>query len=246
MTPALWLESIADDGARIAAIDPSHLDDEVPSCPGWTVRHGIIHTGGAHRWATMFLQAGPDSKERFVPDVSDVPDGDAVLRWYAGTVADLLAELRRHDPDQPARAFIGRTVAAFWMRRMAQEVSIHRWDLQNALPDGAEPLTARTAADGITELTQMQIPRLIERNGLPDSLVGRVITITATDTGDRWTVRLRGDGIEVLSEPAPADVVLSGTASDLDLVLWRRTEPGTVDLQGEREVLDGLLRVVVI
>ena len=60
------------------------------------------------------------------------------------------------------------------------------------------------------------------------------------------TLRLRADGIDVLDEPVPADVTLHGTASDLDLVLWRRAEPGTVDLEGERAVLDGLLDVVII
>ncbi len=246
MTAQLWLDSIAADGARIAAIDPSHLDRPVPSCPGWTVRDGVVHTAGAHRWATAFLQAGPDSKERFIPDVSDAPDGDAVLGWYAGVNAVLLDELRRHAPDEPARAFIGRTVAAFWMRRMTQEVSIHRWDLQNSLPDGAEPLPAWTAADGITELTQMQIPLIVGKKGLPGPLVGKIIAIEATDTGDRWMLRLRADGIDVLDEPAPADVTLRGTASDLDLVLWRRAEPGIVDLDGDRSVLDGLLDVVII
>lgn len=139
MTAQLWLDSIAADGARIAAIDPAHLALPVPSCPGWTVREGVVHTAGAHRWATAFLQAGPDSKERFIPDVSDAPDGDAVLGWYAGVNAALLDELRRHEPDEPARAFIGRTVAAFWMRRMTQEVSIHRWDLQNSCPTVRSP-----------------------------------------------------------------------------------------------------------
>lgn len=246
MTAQLWLDSIAADGARIAAIDPAHLALPVPSCPGWTVRDGIVHTAGAHRWAIAFLQAGPESKERVVPDVSDVPDGDAVVQWYAGVNADLLDELRRHEPDAPTRAFIGSTTASFWMRRMTQEVSIHRWDLQNSLPDGAEPLPAWTAADGVTELTQMQIPLIVGKKGLPETLVGKVIAVEATDTGDRWALGLRADGVDVLDGPAPADVTLRGSASDLDLVLWRRAEPGTVDLDGDPAVLDGLLDVVII
>lgn len=92
----------------------------------------------------------------------------------------------------------------------------------------------------------MQIPLIVGKKGLPEALVGKVIAIEATDTGDRWTLRLRADGIDVLDEPVPADVTLRGTASDLDLVLWRRAEPGTVDLEGERAVLDGLLDVVII
>ncbi|CAM3685073.1 maleylpyruvate isomerase family mycothiol-dependent enzyme [Tsukamurella ocularis] len=246
MTAQLWIDSIAADGARIAAIDPAHLALPVATCPGWTVHTGIVHTAGAHRWATTFLQAGPDSRERFIPDVSDAPEGADVLPWYAAINAALLDELRKHEADAPARAFIGRTVAAFWMRRMTQEVSIHRWDLQNSLPGGAEPLPAWTAADGITELTQMQIPLILGKKGLPEELAGKVLAIEATDTGDRWTLRLRADGIDVLAEPAPADLTLRGTASDLDLVLWRRAEPGTVDLDGDRAVLDGLLDVVII
>ncbi|ADG79549.1 Maleylpyruvate isomerase family mycothiol-dependent enzyme OS=Tsukamurella paurometabola (strain ATCC 8368 / DSM / CCUG 35730 / CIP 100753 / JCM 10117 /KCTC 9821 / NBRC 16120 / NCIMB 702349 / NCTC 13040) OX=521096 GN=Tpau_2951 PE=4 SV=1 [Tsukamurella paurometabola] len=249
MTTSLWFDSIAADGARIAATDPAVLDRPVPSCPGWTVRDLVIHTGAANRWATMFLQAGPDSKERFAPDVSDAPDGAALLDWYSGVVAALLDELRAHDPDEPARAFIGRTRARFWMRRMTQEVSVHRWDLQNSLPGGAEPIDPAVAADGITELTQMQMPLIIGKQGLGDHLDGATIAVVATDTGDEWVLRLRKDGVDVLGGEdalAPADVTLRGTASDLELVLWRRLPVDTVDLRGERSILDGLLDTLVI
>ncbi|BDD81765.1 hypothetical protein TPB0596_15280 [Tsukamurella pulmonis] len=246
MTTQLWFDSIAADGARVAAIDPAHLALPVATCPGWTVHNGIVHTAGAHRWATTFLQAGPDSRERFIPDVADAPEGAEVLAWYAAINAALLDELRKHEPDAPARAFIGRTTASFWMRRMTQELSIHRWDLQNSLPGGAEPLPAATAADGITELTQMQIPLIVGKKGLPDALTGKVLAIEATDTGDRWTLRLRADGIDVLDAPVAADLTLRGTASDLDLVLWRRIAPDAVELEGDRTVLDGLLDVVII
>lgn len=245
MTAQLWLESIEADGARIAAIDPAHLGAPVPTCPGWTVRDGVVHTAGAHRWAAMFLQAGPESKERFSPDVSDVPDGEAVLEWYAGVVAALLAELRRHDPDEPARAFIGRTTASFWMRRMAQEVSIHRWDLQNSLPGGAEPLAPWTAADGITELTQMQIPLIVGKKGLPEEVVGKVLAVEATDTGDSWRLGLQANGVDP-STAGPADLTVRGAASDLDLVLWRRLPADAIDYNGAGFVLDGLLDTVVI
>ncbi|MDP0399142.1 maleylpyruvate isomerase N-terminal domain-containing protein [Tsukamurella strandjordii] len=249
MTTALWFDSIAADGARIAATDPEGLGRPVPSCPGWTVRDLVIHTGAANRWATMFLQAGADSTDRFVPDVSDAPDGAAVLGWYAGVVAALLDELRRHDPDEPARAFVGRTKARFWMRRMTQEVSVHRWDLQNSLPDGAEAIAPAVAADGITELTQMQMPLILGRQGLAPDLAGRVIAIVATDTGDEWVVRLRADGVDVLGGEdalAPADLTLRGIASDLELVLWRRLPLDTVEVRGERAVIEGLLATLVI
>ncbi|WP_019203896.1 maleylpyruvate isomerase N-terminal domain-containing protein [Tsukamurella sp. 1534] len=249
MNPQLWLDSLAADGDRIAGIDPSSLDAPVPSCPGWTVRDAVVHTAGAHRWATMFLQAGPESKERFSPDVTDAPEGPAVLGWYADVVRALLDELRRHEPDAPARAFIGRTVAAFWMRRMAQEISIHRWDIQNALPGGAEPIAPAIAADGIGELTEIQIPLILGRKGAPEELAGKTLAVVATDTGDEWVLRLRVDGVDVLTGEdalAAADVTVRGTASALDLALWRRTPVDTVELRGDGAVLDGLLDVVVI
>lgn len=181
----------------------------MPTCPSWTVYDGVAHIAGAHRWAMMFLRAGPDSRERHVPDVSDAPEGEAVLAWYAGTVDELVAELGRHSPGDPTRAFIGAATAAFWMRRMTQEVSIHRWDLQNATASGAEPITPWTAADGIT--------------------------------------RLRSDGVDVLTDTdVHADVSLRGSASDLDLALWRRLPVSAVEVDGDRGVLDGLLGVVVI
>jgi uncharacterized protein (TIGR03083 family) len=249
MTTALWFDSIAADGARIAGADPDGLDRPVPSCPGWTVRDLVIHTGAANRWATMFLQAGPESTERFMPDVSDAPGGAAVLGWYAGVVATLLDELRKHDPDEPARAFIGRAQARFWMRRMTQEVSVHRWDLQNSLPSGAEAIDPAVAADGITELTQMQMPLIVGKKGLGDALGGKVIAVVATDNGDEWVLRLRTDGVDVLAGQdalVSADVTLRGTASDLELVLWRRLPIDTVELTGDRAVIDGLLDTLVI
>lgn len=245
MTPSLWLESIAADGARIAATPAAALGDSVPSCPGWTVRDLIVHTAGAHRWAMAFLRAGPESKERFTPDVADAPDGAALLDWSSAVVAELLRELRSHDPDAPARAFIGRTVAAFWMRRMTQETSIHRWDLQNAL-GAIDPISPEVGHDGITEITAMQIPMMTKRQGLPAALVGKSIHVHTTDTGGEWTLRLRADGVEVESGHAKADVAVRGPAADVDLLLWRRARPGTVELHGETDVLDGLLDLVVI
>ncbi len=50
----------------------------------------------------------------------------------------------------------------------------------------------------------------------------------------------------VLDAPVAADLTLRGTASDLDLVLWRRIAPDAVELEGDRTVLDGLLDVVII
>jgi hypothetical protein len=133
--------------------------------------------------------------------------------------------------------------AAFWMRRMALETAIHRWDAQLAvgLP---EPIEAHLAADGIGEVLDTWLPA--GRGRGPVDLVG-IVHLTATDAQASWYVRLREEGIALLDTATLLDddeylekVAATGTASDVWLALMGRVPFDVLNIVGEYALLEGL------
>jgi len=59
------------EGDRFAAtVECLSPDDEVRSCPEWTVRDLVRHTGGVHRWATRnVLQGRPDHVDNDLDEI---------------------------------------------------------------------------------------------------------------------------------------------------------------------------------
>ncbi|MBS4100322.1 maleylpyruvate isomerase family mycothiol-dependent enzyme [Tsukamurella paurometabola] len=245
--PNEWLAALERDGGAIAATSPERLDLDVPTCPGWTVRDLVVHLGGVHRWAATFLAEGPDSTTRFAPIEDDAPSGAAVTGWYRDRLDGLLRELRRHAPDEPARAFIGRVTAAFWMRRQALETAVHRWDAENAW-NAAAPVESVLAGDGIEEWAQVFAGRFLSRGpGLPDELVGRTVHLHGTDRDDaEWTLALDRQAVTVERGHAKGDAALRGATSDVYLALWRRVPVTRLETFGDGTVVPRLLDAVQV
>ncbi|KXO99211.1 maleylpyruvate isomerase family mycothiol-dependent enzyme [Tsukamurella pseudospumae] len=245
--PNDWLAAVERDGGVIAATPPDRLALDVPTCPGWTVHDLIVHLGGVHRWAATFLTEGPDSTNRFAPFEDDAPAGGAVTAWYRDRLDHLLAELRRHAPDAPARAFTGRATAGFWMRRQAHETAVHRWDLENSW-NAALAVDSVLAGDGIEEWAQVFAGRFLARGpGLPDALVGRTVHVHGTDREDaEWTVTLGRESLALERGHAKGDAALRGTTSDLYLALWRRVPVADLETFGDRALVPALLDAVQV
>ncbi|MCA0158417.1 maleylpyruvate isomerase family mycothiol-dependent enzyme [Tsukamurella sp. M9C] len=245
--PNDWLAALERDGGAVAATPPERLALDVPSCPGWTVRDLVVHLGGVHRWAATFLAEGPDSTNRFAPIEDDAPAGAAVTAWYRDRLDGLLAELRRHDADEPARAFTGRVTAGFWMRRQAHETAVHRWDAENSW-NAARPVESVLAGDGIEEWAEVFAGRFLSRGpGLPDGLVGRTVHLHGTDRDDaEWTLTLARESIAVERGHAKGDVALRGATSDLYLALWRRVPLADLAIFGDATVAAALLDAVQV
>ncbi|GAA4676873.1 maleylpyruvate isomerase family mycothiol-dependent enzyme [Gordonia humi] len=239
---AHWLESLGTEGSQICSTPAVDLARPVPTCPDWTVRDLVVHIGAVHRWAARHVAEPVDSTVRFGFDTSDVPDGDAVVGWYADRLRDLCEVLRDTDPDRPVRAFGRPGLARFWFRRQAHETAVHRWDLQNASEAGPSPIDAALAVDGIAEWFEVFVPRVLRRADLPEGAVGTVVGVRPDDA-DGHTVRLASDG--ATTEPhARPDVVVRGSASDILLGLWRRIPMRDLTVDGDTPTVDALLDVV--
>lgn len=250
MDPTEHRAAIVREGGALASVPASGLGAEVRACPEWAVERLIRHTGRIHVWAASFLALGPDGGE---PDVGPVPpEGPAILPWYREALDGLLAELDRHDPSEPVGTFAGPGDVAFWLRRQAHEVAVHRWDAEDAVnPGGASPIDATAAADGIDEWLEVFVPRFltVKGDGVPADLVGATLHVHCTDDGlpdgtGEWLLRLTTDGCEVTRAHAKGDAAMRGPASDLLLAVWHRVGLDAVDVVGDRNRAGAVLDLV--
>ncbi|WP_163511903.1 maleylpyruvate isomerase family mycothiol-dependent enzyme [Fodinicola acaciae] len=237
-----WLAAVRTEGSVLrAAVTPDELDAPVPSCPDWTVATLVGHLGVVYQFQRTHFVRGTTSR----PENARVtpPDGPAVLDFFDEQLAAVVAALENLDPGLPAWNW-GTTpkLAAFWFRRMALETAVHRWDAQAAvgIPHPIEP---RLAVDGIAEVFDTFLPA--GRRKGPDDAEG-VVRLNASDTQDRWVLRVRGTAFSVLDtntvlDPGPgAQAAAKGTASDLLLALWGRIPIDVLEISGEGHLVEAL------
>lgn len=234
---------LGQEGERLArAAGGGDLAAPVPSCPGWSVRDLVVHVGEVHRrWAARVAVVGTEE-----PPVDEsavaAPAGageEALLAWYRAGLADLLATLDATDPARPAWNWTGRDLHAGWVRRrMAHETAVHRWDAERAAGDPGPVVPPAFAADGVDEVLRVWLPAHEEGTwpGPPAT-----VHLHATDAHGEWLLALGPDGATVRDGHAKGDAALRGPASDLDLLLWGRVPPTTVEALGDRPLIDALL-----
>lgn len=217
---------------RAAAVSAG-ADTPVPTCPGWTVQRLVHHVGRVFDMVIRVVRAAdPESP----PTRVEPPPGEP-LAAFDDRLATLLDLLATTDPATPAwhYALTAPRTAAFWSRRMAHEVTVHRIDAQ-AAAGTASAVPADFAADGIDEV----LTRLILRNTdtwAVASLSGAVL-YHAADAGRAWTVRLVPGQLpqtapETVTEP---DASVVGLADAVYRAAWGR--PSGAVLSGDTALLD--------
>ena len=219
------------------------LEVDIPSCPGWTMRDLVRHLSEIHLWAAARV-AGRASK-LWPDDISEHteswpelavfwPDDDDLIDWYLETNANLVRALEVASPTDDMPTFLpAPSPLAMWARRQAHETAVHRFDAEDATGAGSgfEPAFA---ADGIDEMVSGFAPRASE---FPTETT-RTMVVHAADTADDWHLTLAPDGITTVRGNGPADVTLTGAASDLYLSLWNRGDDSRLAIQGDRDLLD--------
>ena len=224
------LDSFVSD-ARNAA-----LDAPVPTAPEWDVRHLIAHQGMVHRWAFDCLHG-----ERTDPgpyEAEGLATADPVL-WLREGGRRLIAALDEAPVDLDAWVFLADAPAprVFWARRQCHETTVHSVDMLAArlgrFPTADETwVTQQVAADGIDELLTgfMTRPGSTLRSEQPVDLAVR-----PTDMDRSWLVHVstepatvqRGSGGRRAPHADSKELVVEGTAEQLYLALWNRSEEVT-------------------
>lgn len=253
MDAARHLELLRTEGDRLASMPADTLGATVPTMTDWTVERVVRHTGKIHQWAKATLAAPSGSDPAAAAaELPGIAKGPACLDGYRDALDAVVAELERHDPDEEMWTFAGTGNVAFWCRRQAHEVAVHRVDAADAVAaaggSSPEPLAVDGAADAVDEWAGFFLTtRWGQRYGdLPDDLADRTIHIHGTDEpppddGAEWFIRFGDAGVEVTPEHAKGDTALRGTAQDLLLALWRRRPLDTLDVIGDRALAERLL-----
>src|SRR5918995_400213 len=171
-----WVAALRREGAEFAAAAAAaDLDDDVPTCPGWTVRRLVSHLSRVHRSALNGVVDGTVEPPALA---ARPPEDGKLLGWYADGLArllDVLADAEPHLPD-------------FWPRRLAHETTIHRFDAELAAYSKAGGFDPELAADGVGEVVESMLS-LRAGEEPPASARGDVL-VECSDTGDTWLVRL--------------------------------------------------------
>ncbi|MEV4496726.1 maleylpyruvate isomerase family mycothiol-dependent enzyme [Micromonospora arborensis] len=239
-----WIGALRAEGpAFAAAVAEAPPETPVLSCPGWTVNDLTLHLARIYHWVSSFASAGLTTRpERH--DQAEAEAGVSALQLWRQGYDQLMTVFDGLDPEAPAWNWAPQPKkAGFWPRRMAHETAVHRWDAQLAIAAG-EPVEAKLAADGVSEVLDTWLPA--GRRRTPGEWHG-VVQLTATDAAQEWYLRLRGEGVALLDTATIFDhddhharAQVSGTASDLLLALWGRVSFETLDVAGDRALLDGL------
>lgn len=225
------------------AAERAGLDARVPSCPDWTVADLVEHVGNVQRWAALTVRTLPTERiDRTA--MSESPAAGELLTWFRAASHDLVESLRAADPATPVWTFLPDGTVAFWFRRQAQEVAVHRWDAERASPDAPAPLERNLAADGIGEWLALNLRGRTQRTGGGETVHLHCIDLDehAAGTTGEWLVTLAPDGATVETRHAKGDVAARGTASDLDLFLWGRVDADVLDVFGDAALLERFRR----
>jgi uncharacterized protein (TIGR03083 family) len=220
-------------GVLRAAASSLDADTPVPTCPGWTVLSLIQHLGQVFDMVIRVIQtADPQSP----PIRVQPPPGDvfAIFDSQLATMLDLLATT---DPATPVWHFTPTApkTAAFWSRRMAHELTVHRIDaLAAAGADSA--VDPDFAADGIDEVLTRLIPRRTDSWSV-GTHAGTVL-YHAADAGRAWTVRLVPGQLPQTAAEAgtESDASVIGLADAVYRAAWGR--PSGAVVSGDSDLVD--------
>lgn len=235
-------------GAFLALVAAApDLDVPVPTCPGWTLFDLAEHVGqGRRRWATI-AAAGP-SDERPAGTAPDEAPGaprerDALLAWFEESVAELDAALRAAGPDRGCWAWWDEsqsplTVAAV-ARHQVQELAVHTYDAQVAV-GAPQPIPDEAAVDGVEEFLST-----CNATTYPWPHDAATLDYVATE-GRAWRLWLSEDGARFARLPdagAKDAATMTGraSASEIVLTMYGRIPLETLEITGDRAVLDGLV-----
>lgn len=224
--PALGLDrqidTLAGEGARLAAGVRRDPGAPLRSCPDWTGADLLAHVCGFVRYVRGLLH-DPASADRELPAVG-AADADAT---WDDDLARLVDALRTTPPGAPAPNWaVSPDTAAFWQRRAAHELAVHRWDAETARDAEPSPIDADVAADGVDEFFDVFVA-----TGLAAGMVPRTAATLAVELTDRGTRRTHD-----LPEAGPVTTI-RGTAEDVLLAVWGRRPLLPLHTDGDPTIL---------
>jgi uncharacterized protein (TIGR03083 family) len=202
----------------------------VPGCPGWSLADLVWHLAEVqHFWAWVVRTRASD------PSVYQGPQrhaDDELLGYLDAQSAELEVALAGADPTQRVWTWAPQQDVAFVLRRQALEAVVHTADVEQVLGD-ERPIPADVGLDGIDEWLDVMVPGALPGGPPPEA---HPVVLHALDAD---TERTLFPG----SRPFPV-AVLTGTAGDLLLALWRRVPLEVLTVHGDAPQAAAMITLV--
>jgi uncharacterized protein (TIGR03083 family) len=205
------------------------LREPVPACEGWDVGELVWHVAGVyeHKVRVMADKAWPQDW----PPAGDFDDDDEIA-FLRAAKAHLFEEFARHELDEDTVTFGADSTIAFWVRRMACEVAVHRYDGEEAHGQ-TTPIPDDLAIDGVDEMLRVMLAgpwwqEKVQTAHPVDALVGFEVG------GRRWLCDVREKSATVSEDDSgTAATSVSGTPMAVFLWLWGRISDEAVTVSGD-------------
>lgn len=244
MEPTRLLAAADGDARALLAASLTDWKRPIPQCPEWEGTDLVRHMGGILLWVDAIVTGG----ERVARRTLDAPPEKVteLASWYLVALDRALGTLGEADSQSETWTFssLGDRRVSWWCRRLAVEVAIHRWDAQQAFSlDGGpapQPLYGMVAAAGIEEFLLEFVPGLLAREGT--DIQSGTLHFHATDGASEWWIDLNVGG-SAIPQHEKADAVVRGTRSDILLWLMNRGPWNSLELIGDRGILDSWARL---
>jgi len=232
MTAALsaerYLQFIDDDTEKLIDLGSRGLKAPVPALEGWDVAEVLWHVAGVfeHKVRVMADNAWPDP---WPPAEFEDKEEIAFLRQAK---TDLFEEFSRHDPSEQTTTFWRHdTTIRFWIRRMALEVAVHRYDGEQAHGDPTE-IPADESLDGIDELLHVFVDPGDGTHVSTEHPVDAVVSVESG--GRRWVCDLSAASVAVRDDThEEAQATVAGEPMAVFLWLWGRVGDHDITVSGD-------------
>ncbi|MEP6666725.1 MAG: maleylpyruvate isomerase family mycothiol-dependent enzyme, partial [Nocardioidaceae bacterium] len=191
LSPQRYFDLIDIDTERLLAMGERGLDPAVPRCEGWTVRDVITHTAEVyqHKIRVMADNTWPDP---WPP--SDFESREP-LEFLRQSKADLFGEFAEHEPTEETTTFSpSDSTITFWIRRMALEVAVHRYDAELAHRD-TTPIPDDESLDGIDELLRVMLEADESENISTEFPIDGLVAVESG--GRRWLCDVREKSVTI-------------------------------------------------
>ncbi|MFG1942643.1 maleylpyruvate isomerase family mycothiol-dependent enzyme [Nonomuraea sp. NPDC048826] len=238
-----FLKAVVAQTSTLAAwVDGKDATIPVPTTPKWTLADLVDHIGATQRMVAMLVgerMTEPSSAfARYVPAPTDSTQWGAWLTDAAAEAEQAFASVAADTPVwDPSGAAAG---VAFWSRRLLGEACVHRADAAAALGMRYE-LTPEIAVAAVEDWLDTMTSRGYWENrpDFADAMRGdgQTLHFHATDAPGEWLARREPDRVALERTHAEADITVSGSATELLLVISRRrplSAASTLELQGDR------------
>lgn len=233
LTPEQYFAVIDADTERLIELGERGLDPDVPSCPDWTVADVVQHVGMVYEHKVRVMADNAWPKPWPPAELQAKPP----LELLREAKDDLFEEFSQHDVTEPTTTFGADTTIAFWVRRMALEVAVHRYDAELAHGEPT-PVPADLALDGIDEILKVTLAGPWWTDYDTEHPVDARVAVESG--GHRWLCDLSLRAVTVADDAGtPAQGTVGGEPEQVFLWLWGRAPDDAVVTSGDPQVVRG-------